>query len=175
MHTIKYSYCQRALLRIGFCLLLVCSANVASAQATISLSTPQTDGLIIRFAINYGGSLTGNQRVVPVISVSGISFSEIRRFRSLPNYQCTGLNGVTHFGGDSTNYLVCMGGAITLELKVKNPDASKNITISITSVTTQNFSGSTTIDQPLSTLNFTVNPVEVIRIRSKVFLEGALQ
>ena len=47
-------YLQRALLHIGLCLLLVCSANGAFAQddQVIGLTAPSTNNSIIRFTIN---------------------------------------------------------------------------------------------------------------------------
>ena len=47
-------YLQRGLLRIGLCLLLVCSANVAFAQGdqVVGLTAPSTDNSALKFVIN---------------------------------------------------------------------------------------------------------------------------
>ena len=167
-------YCQHTLLRMVLCLLLVCSANVASAQTFApTLVDPQVNGLTVRFALNFGRSVTGNQRLLPRIRITGINSDEITSFMPLSSFQCSGFNNIVQNIPNPPEYIICMGGGTrgTLELKVKNPDAAKNIAIQLRSVNAENISES--VLDNFNTLNVTVNPTIFIRI--KAFLEGALQ
>jgi len=85
-------YLQRPSLHIGLCLLLVCSVNVASAQFVVNLSEPQTNGLTIRFDVNFGGSVTGDQRIIAQIRIDDIDLEDIRSFMPLSNQECKNFN-----------------------------------------------------------------------------------
>ena len=163
-------YCQRALLRISFCLLLVCSANVASAQ-TASLSAPQTDGLTIRFTINLPSALDSTIATA-FIQIDGISLSDIRSVSSNNN----GCNpSVIKFQDDPLQYLICARNTLSqgVELTLNEPNRPTTMTVTLRSIS-ENYMSS--VDTNNNTLPFTVNPINPrIRIRSKVFLEGPLQ
>ena len=165
MYTMRY--CQRALLRISFCLLLVCSANVASAQ-TASLSAPQTDGLTIRFTINLPSALDSTIATA-FIQIDGISLSDIRSVSSNNN----GCNpSVIKFQDDPLQYLICARNTLSqgVELTLNEPNRPTTMTVTLFSIS-ENYMSS--VDANNNTLNFTVNPTS-IRIRIRVFLEGPL-
>ena len=176
---------KRTSLHIGLCLLLTCFANVASAQSfELNLANLQQNGLTIRFDVTFGSTLTGVQRITPLIEVEGNDVN-IRSFMLLSNLQCTNFNNDNNDNSvrelpSTTNaklYQVCLGEGTraTLELKVQNPDMPRNITIRFSgSNSSQNLPRGSTVRQgPFSTLMPTVDPA--ILIRSKVFLEGPLQ
>ena len=168
MYTIRY--CQRALLRISFCLLLVCSVNVAFAQ-TASLSAPQTDGLTIRFTLNLPSILDNNAVANGVIQIDGISLSDISSVSS-NNNRC-GFN--TNKVNDAPpQYAICTGStrSVRVELTLNEPNRPTTLTVTLDSISSTYMSS---VDPNNNTLRFTVNPINPsIRIRVKVFLEGPL-
>ena len=169
MYTMRY--CQRALLRISFCLLLVCSANVAFAQ-TASLSAPQTDGLTIRFTINVPSALNTPGSNVQ-IRIDGISLKDINGSLSAMGASGCGFSVIELETGDdpSPQYLICMRNAQSqgVELTLNEPNRPTTMTVTLLNIS-DNYPENTNIIN--NTLNFTVNPL--IRIRVKVFLEGPL-
>ena len=162
-------YCQRALLRISFCLLLVCSANVASAQ-TASLSGAETDGLTIRFTINLPSALD-NLVANAHIQIDGISLSDISSVSS--NNGGCGPDVIPLETGDDTSlqYLICTRNTLSqeVELTLNEPNRPTTGTVTLLDIASRYMSS---VDTNNNTFNFTVNPL--IRIRVKVFLEGPL-
>ena len=92
---------------------------------------------------------------------------------ALSDFECSGFNNFVQNVLNPPEYIICMGGGTrgTLELKVKNPDAAKNIAIQLPALMAENISES--VLDNFNTLNVTVNPTIFVRI--KAFLEGALQ
>ena len=169
MYTMRY--CQRALLRISFCLLLVCSANVAFAQ-TASLSAPQTDGLTIRFTINVPSAIDNSGASV-IIKIDGISRNDINGSVSAMGASGCGYSVFRLETGDDTflQYLICMRNAQSqgVELTLNEPNRPTTMTVTLLNISDDYPENTNTIN---NTLNFTVNPL--IRIRVRVFLEGPL-
>ncbi len=169
MYLIKYL--KRTSLHIGLCLLLTCFANVASAQSfELNLANLQQNGLTIRFDVTFGSTLTGVQRIVPLISINGINDDDdIRSFEPLSNLQCsTDFFNVRRTGTRLYQFCLGEGTRATLELKLKNPNTTKNIVISIAGISSENLSSPPSRGIGIF-LRPTVNPA--IRVRSKVFLE----
>ena len=89
-------YLRRYLLHAGLCLLLVCSANVASAQSEQivasleAVSTTQTPiSRNVDFTISLSRPLTGNEILLPQIVFSDVLESEIKRVSLLTDYTVT--------------------------------------------------------------------------------------
>ena len=169
-------YLRRYLYYAGLCLLLVCSANVASAQIVVGLSAPSLNvGPTIQFNVNLSDRLMSNQSVLSQIVFENVSPSEIS-VRLLTDYttgdRCP--NGPFRTAaGNPLQYLLCMDAGeqdVTIQLKLDN-SLTTTRTITIFIVPTQNVGIRT--DTGRSVLNFIVHPP--VRLRSKVFLEGPLQ
>ena len=164
MYTIRY--CQRALLRISFCLLLVCSANVASAQ-TASLSGAETDGLTISFTINLPSILSGT--AFSELHIDGVGSKDIRRDSAMGASGCNA--SIRSIQDDPLIYLICTSNtrSVRVELTLNEPNRPTTMTVTLDSISSNYMSS---VDMNNNTLNFTVNPL--IRLRVKVFLEGPL-
>ena len=173
-------YLRRYLIYAGLCLLLVCSANVASAQVVVgleSVSTTQTSaGRIIEFKISLSRPLTGNERVFSNIQIDNVLSSQILRSGTVIDYMrstCT----ISPFSFASSNpltFLSCLdagGQDTTIRLELNNSfDTRKTIIISITTAIGGDVDARE--DPNNSVLRY---PGTAVFIRTKVFLEGALQ
>ena len=83
-------YLQRALLHIGLCLLLVCSANGAFAQddQVIGLTAPSRNGAMIKFTINLPSIIEFAALANVQIQIDGISISEIGSLSAMVDNRC---------------------------------------------------------------------------------------
>ena len=178
-------YLQRYLIHAGLCLLLVCSANGASAQVVVSLSAPSTDvGPTLRFTVSLSSRLMGDDFLTAQILFDNITSND-GSARLLTDFMVSSRTCMTteaQFGRfpqislDPLGYQFCIDAGekdLTIELKLDN---SLNTTRTVmVSIFVGGVAGGVGLarDPDRSTLNFIVHPP--VRVHSKVFLEGPLQ
>ena len=172
-------YLRRYLIHAGLCLLLICSADVASAQMPVvyGLSAPRTNvGPIIRFNVDLSRQLKGNEAISCSADLSNVNLSEVVGASLVDPHSISTCPILFNPSIPALTYNVCMdageqGAAIRLELN--NPsNTTKTIAIEIACAGV-NIAAGVRRDPSRSVRNFTVGPA--IFIRSKVFLEGPLQ
>ena len=187
-------YLRYYLIRAGLCLLLVCSANVASAQMDgndeplvaslemVSISTNTSVGLAtIDFKVNLTRLLTDGEFLIYPIVFLGVP-SDGGELMDPPNHEarCGVLRPLGESSRDGTLlYFICIDGGeqnVRLRLTLDNSfDRRKTITITLLG----NFDRTLTnvlegVQRDPS--NFALSyPGTAIFLRSKVFLEGPLQ
>ena len=174
-------YLRRYLLHAGVCLLLVCSANVASAQLVgrlESVSTTQTSvSRTIDFNFNLSSQLTGDEILGAQIAFSNVLESEIERVSILTNYTIS--NNVCGVR-DEYNFpllSLCMDAGeqnVTLRLVLNSSfDRRKTIIISLGGLfSLRGITENIERDPDNSVLRY---PGPAVFMRIKVFLEGPLQ
>ena len=186
-------YLQRYLIYAGLCLLLVCSANVASAQSeqlVVSLeSGSTTQNLVSRkidFSVNLSRELTGSEALGIQIVFENVSSNE-GSVRLLTDYTFSNPNlcpagSFRRFSTDPIIHILCIDADeqdVAMRLEFNNSfNTRKTITISIflaVGQTTITNAEGAELDPNNSVLSFTVTPPPTIFIRTKVFLEGSLQ
>ena len=172
-------YLRRYLIHAGLCLLLVCSANVTSAQVIASLEkgsitdTPTTR--TITFNINLSEQLMGDEAALVQIGLGNVLEGEVGSV-SPENYMVT---GCSRFLSAFPIYNLCMDDGeqnVTLQLILNNSfDRRKTITVSLVGFSfflSRPIAEGVRRDPNKSVLRY---PGTAIFIRSKVFLEGPLQ
>ena len=180
-------YLQRYLIYAGLCLLLVCSANGASAQVVASLTAPSMDvGPTLRFNFELSRPLRGNEFLSTQIVFNNITADD-GSARLLTDYTVSRESCVLterNFGRferfitNPLGHVICIDAGeqrLTIELKLDNSlNTTRTIMVSMFLVGGLNsIAGGIEQDPDRSTLNFIVHPP--VRVRSKVFLEGPLQ
>ncbi len=172
-------YLRHYLIHAGLCLLLVCSANVTSAQVIASLEkgsitdTPTTR--TITFNINLSEQLKVNEAAFVQIRLDNVLEGEIAS-ASAESYMVT---GCVRFSFSFPRYNLCMDDGeknVTLQLILNNSfDRRKTITVSLETFSpfgNRPIAEGVRRDPINSVLRY---PGTAIFIRSKVFLEGPLQ
>ena len=169
-------YLQRGLLRIGLCLLLVCSANVAFAQGdqVVGLSDPSTSNSIITFTINLPSELnlpTANAQ----IQINGVSSNEISVSATGDDNDCPLAFRVVRVSESPPRYQICTDSrpSVIVTLALNDPDRVGTVTVRFIGFSENYMTPIDRVNEENRALKFVINPF--IFIRSKVFLEGPLQ
>ena len=181
-------YLRRYLLHAGLCLLLVCSANVASAQSeqiVVSLEAVSTTQTLVSrtidFTVSLSRPLTGNEVLFSQIAPSfNVLKGEIESVSLLTDYTVTSRNcllfGRLHINSGTTARNLCMDVGeqnATLRLVLNSSfDRRKTITLTLFINNFLNITPAPQTDPDASVLRY---PGPAIFMRIKVFLEGALQ
>ncbi len=169
-------YLQRGLLRIGLCLLLVCSANIAFAQGdqVIGLSDPSTGNSTITFTINLP-SVINTPGTTAQTQINGVSFNGIKRLSAMTDNQCDNASVIPFRKRAFPEYSICTEGrpSVRVELELNDPDTVGTVTVRLLTFTDNYMTPIDRVNEENRALKFVINPF--IFIRSKVFLEGPLQ
>ena len=154
-HLIKYL--QRASLRIGLCLLLVCSANVAFAQV-VGLSNPLRDGNTVGFTITPPSQLDAGFTANALIQIDGADLSEIKLVRSTSDDRC--IPSVIRLPNDPPRFTICTGRSqsVRVTLELNDPDTLGALTVRLIRFSDQYMTPTDQINEDNRTLNFIINP-----------------
>ena len=173
-------YLRHYLIHAGLCILLVCSANAASAQVMVGLgdvSTTRTSmGLtIIDFNVELDRRLMDSE--VLVIQIANFDIDSRGSITVPTMYMPTNCSAgrLTRLRDDAVWYRICMDAGDEQDVPIRLALGSSSDTLKTIEISVGIDNSSTVSAQLVPGNNVLSIPGTAIFVRSKVFLEGPLQ
>ena len=174
-------YLRRYLIRAGLCLLLVCSADGASAQVLVGLGDVETTRTsmgrtIIDFNVNLSRRLMDSEvLVIEILSFDIDSRGSITVETDYAPTNCS-IDRITRLRDDTVWYRICMDAGDEQDLPIRLALGSSSDTLKTIEIAFSISNSRSTVSAQRDSDNDILSiPSTAIFIRSKVFLEGPLQ